>query len=104
MTLQLLHSEIPYIWGKIDFLFYQLTANLSAANFFLAFPAWKSCKELAALIIMQEEFGLELEAGIQSPEEKYLSLGPNIYGLVKTIYATYTYYTTNSQVRASNIH
>jgi hypothetical protein len=42
-------------------------------------------------------------AGIQSPEEKYLSLGPNIYGLVKTIYATYTYYTTNSQVRASNI-
>ena len=31
----------------------------------------------------------------QSPEEKYLSFGPNIYGLVKTYYATYTYYTTN---------
>jgi len=35
---------------------------------------------------------------MQSPEEKYLSLGPNIYGLVKTIFATYTYYTTNVQV------
>ncbi len=23
MTLQLLHSEFPYIWGKLDFLFYQ---------------------------------------------------------------------------------
>ncbi len=23
MTLQLLHSEMPYIWGKFDFLFYQ---------------------------------------------------------------------------------
>ena len=27
----------------------------------------------------------------ESPKEKYLSLGPNIYGLVKTFYATYTY-------------
>ena len=25
MTLQLLHSESPYIWGKFDFLFYQCT-------------------------------------------------------------------------------
>jgi hypothetical protein len=25
MTLQLLHSEFPYKWGKFDFLFYQLT-------------------------------------------------------------------------------
>ncbi len=25
MTLQLLHSELPYIWGKFDFLFYQCT-------------------------------------------------------------------------------
>jgi len=33
----------------------------------------------------------------QDPEEKYLSVGPNIYGLVKTFYATYTYYTTNPQ-------
>ncbi len=23
MTLQLLHSEFPYIWGNFDFLFYQ---------------------------------------------------------------------------------
>jgi hypothetical protein len=23
MTLQMLHSEFPYIWGKFDFLFYQ---------------------------------------------------------------------------------
>jgi hypothetical protein len=23
MTLQLLHSEFPYVWGKFDFLFYQ---------------------------------------------------------------------------------
>ncbi len=26
MTLQLLHSEFPYIWGKFDFLFYQCRA------------------------------------------------------------------------------
>ncbi len=25
MTLQLLHSEFPYIWGKFDYLFYQCT-------------------------------------------------------------------------------
>ncbi len=25
MTLQLLHSEFPYIWGKFYFLFYQCT-------------------------------------------------------------------------------
>ena len=34
------------------------------------------------------------------PEEKYLSLGPNIYGLVKTFYATYTYLTTDPQGQA----
>ena len=28
----------------------------------------------------------------ESPQEKYLSLGPNIYGLVKTLYTTYTYF------------
>ncbi len=27
MTLQLLHSEFPYIWGKFDFLFYQCTVH-----------------------------------------------------------------------------
>jgi hypothetical protein len=27
MTLQLLHSEFPYIWGKFDFLFYQCTRH-----------------------------------------------------------------------------
>ena len=41
---------------------------------------------------------------LQSPEEKYLSLGPNIYGLVKTIYATYTYYTTDGQVYGGSYH
>ena len=28
MTLQLLHSEFPYIWGKFYFIFYQCTGNL----------------------------------------------------------------------------
>ncbi len=28
MTLQLLHSEFPYIWGKFDFIFYQCTLVL----------------------------------------------------------------------------
>ena len=28
----------------------------------------------------------------ESPQEKYLSLGPNIYGLVKTLYTTFTYF------------
>ncbi len=28
MTLQLLHSEFPYIWGKFDFLLYQCTTIL----------------------------------------------------------------------------
>ncbi len=34
MTLQLLHSEFPYIWGKFDFLFYQcnLTAGPACAS------------------------------------------------------------------------
>ncbi len=27
MTLQLLHSEFPYIWGKFDFLFYQFSCH-----------------------------------------------------------------------------
>ncbi len=27
MTLQLLHSEFPYIWEKFDFLFYQCTQS-----------------------------------------------------------------------------
>ena len=27
----------------------------------------------------------------ESPQEKYLSLGPNIYGLVKTLFTTFTY-------------
>jgi hypothetical protein len=31
MTLQLLHSEFPYIWGKFDFLFYQCK-NLQIFN------------------------------------------------------------------------
>ncbi len=30
MTLQLLHSEFPYIWGKLDFLFYQCTCDNSS--------------------------------------------------------------------------
>jgi hypothetical protein len=28
MTLQLLHSKFPYIWGKVDFLFYQCSTVL----------------------------------------------------------------------------
>jgi hypothetical protein len=28
MTLQLLNSEFPYIWGKFDFLFYLCTYNI----------------------------------------------------------------------------
>ncbi len=27
MTLQLIHSEFPYIWGKFDFLFYQMYSS-----------------------------------------------------------------------------
>ncbi len=29
MTLQLLHSEFPYIWGKFDFLFYQCIPGMN---------------------------------------------------------------------------
>jgi hypothetical protein len=33
MTLQLLHSEFPYIWGNFDFLFYQCRVKqLDAVN------------------------------------------------------------------------
>ncbi len=35
MTLQLLHSEFPSIWGKIDFLFYQCTVEAKAAKHLL---------------------------------------------------------------------
>ncbi len=31
MTLQLLHSEFPYLWGKFDFLFYQCGVNILGA-------------------------------------------------------------------------
>ncbi len=33
MTLQLLHSQFPYIWGKFYFLFYQCSLKLTAASF-----------------------------------------------------------------------
>ncbi len=33
MTLQLLHSEFPYIWGKYDFLFYQCGVPAPAHDF-----------------------------------------------------------------------
>ncbi len=36
MTLQLLHPEFPYIWGKFDFLFYQCAMKL--------FPLWLSMR------------------------------------------------------------
>ena len=32
MTLQLLHSEFPYIWEKFDFLFYQCTREKHSEN------------------------------------------------------------------------
>ncbi len=32
MTLQLLHSEVPYIWGKFDFLFYPCTGHSNLTN------------------------------------------------------------------------
>ncbi len=32
MTLQLLHSEFPYIWGKFDFLFYQCSSYYFASK------------------------------------------------------------------------
>ena len=32
MTLQLLHSEFPYIWGKFDFLFYQCNFSYFSLN------------------------------------------------------------------------
>jgi hypothetical protein len=32
MTLQLLHSEFPYIWGKFDFLFYQFVRAIKLRN------------------------------------------------------------------------
>ncbi len=34
MTLQLLHSEFPYIWGKFDFLFYQCGQLYCISAFF----------------------------------------------------------------------
>ncbi len=38
MTLQLLHSELPFIWGKFDFLFYQ--CNMRAQTMF---EFWINC-------------------------------------------------------------
>ncbi len=38
MTLQLLPSEFPYIWGKFSFLFYQCTYFIFAAYPLLPFP------------------------------------------------------------------
>ncbi len=35
MTLQLLHSEFPYIWGNFDFLFYQCIHSRPVVNPFL---------------------------------------------------------------------
>ncbi len=32
MTLQLLHSEFPYIWGKFSFSFYQCTVHIFCLN------------------------------------------------------------------------
>ncbi len=46
MTLQLLHSEFPYIWGKFDFLFYQCTTDPSLQNNAdpspFSLPGWKT--------------------------------------------------------------
>ncbi len=33
LPLQLLHSEFPYIWGKLDFLFYQCRINFHLSKF-----------------------------------------------------------------------
>ncbi len=46
MTLQLLHSEFPYIWGKFDFLFYQCTDPLTVIAVYRVWssPSWPSCR------------------------------------------------------------
>ncbi len=56
MTLQLLHSEFPYIWGKLDFLFYQciLTlygiAELTYGSLLVIRILWyNSCKKCLAV-------------------------------------------------------
>jgi hypothetical protein len=58
MTLQLLHSEFPYIWGKFDFLFYQCNILWSSKKIYLVLSylgrghghqgtlQWKFCREI----------------------------------------------------------
>ncbi len=45
MTLQLLHCEFPYIWGKLDFLFYQciFLYSLKALTIGASFPCGSTC-------------------------------------------------------------
>ncbi len=44
MTLQLLHSEFPYIWGKFNFLFYQCILSWASCFYlvFIAFLNWEN--------------------------------------------------------------
>ncbi len=70
MTLQLVHSEFPYIWGKFDFLFYQwsdvpplteqLTRRCEPSKYFLS---WKGTPSGAS------NFGLD-----GGTEKKYIFL------------------------------
>ncbi len=41
MTLQLLHSEFPHIWGKFDFLFYQcIVRDVNDGHIYLEYQPW----------------------------------------------------------------
>ncbi len=50
MTLQLLHSEFPYIWGKFYFLFYQCTVH-SVQYFSLLYIFIKKTQNLLLFLI-----------------------------------------------------
>ncbi len=73
MTLQLLHSELPYIWGKFDFLFYQC----SVANFwqtfrpFGAFHERENCSEFRSVKQKSEQTSGILFRNLSSKKNRF---------------------------------
>ncbi len=52
VTLQLLHSEFPYQWGKFDILFYLCKVSLNIMGFFSQIRLWFLCNLLQCTLML----------------------------------------------------
>ncbi len=81
MTLQLLHSKFPYIWGKFYFLFYQCRIGFKCSAQRSEAVHWKLLRRLIQSVSRSSGGWI---TGTAQPWAEYIQRGPPFFPVVLT--------------------